>query len=88
MVRRLETDSPQGKSKENDHDQDRKRQARPRLQHRRLPLQSLHLPELRLLKRAGRAGDGAARDQQASESAATSAAVQLCCQTGVLSPVS
>ena len=36
-------------------------QDRLRLQVRRLPLQCLHLPELRLLNGAGRAGKGAAR---------------------------
>lgn len=41
--------------KEKDDDDDRNRQGRLRLlvQVRRLPLQPLHLPELRLLKRSG-----------------------------------
>jgi hypothetical protein len=38
---------------ENDHDEDRKRQARLHPQDGRLPLQSLHLQELRLLIRNG-----------------------------------
>jgi hypothetical protein len=40
-------------AKENDHDQDRKRQAGLHLQDRRLPLQSLHLPQLQLLNEEG-----------------------------------
>jgi uncharacterized protein (DUF1810 family) len=54
MVQELRADSPQGKQKENDHDQDRNRQARLHLPERRLPLQSLHLQELRLLKKGPR----------------------------------
>src|SRR3954463_16150543 len=41
--------------------EDRKRQARLHLQDRRLPRQSLHLQELRLLNGTGRAWEGAAR---------------------------
>jgi hypothetical protein len=61
-------DSPDGKAKEKDDDQDREDQTRLRLRLRvgRLPLQSLHLPELRLLKEAGRALRGAARSDQIS----------------------
>lgn len=40
-------------ARENDHDEDRDRQAGVHLQDRRLPLQSLHLQELRLLIRNG-----------------------------------
>jgi hypothetical protein len=48
-------------AKEKDDDQDRKREARPRPQASgRLPLRSLHLPELRLLM-TGRAVPTAAR---------------------------
>jgi hypothetical protein len=51
MVQELEAESPNGKQEENDHDQSDRSQDRLRLQlqERRLPLQSLHLQELRLL---------------------------------------
>jgi len=48
-------------AKEKDYEQDRRDQSRLHLQIRRLPLQSVHLPQLQLLIGAGRAGDGAAR---------------------------
>ena len=60
MVQELRAESPHGKQEENDHDRSDKSKARLRLQERRLPLQSVHLQELRLLRPEGRAGDGAA----------------------------
>ena len=73
--------------KGNDHDQDPERQARLQLQPQdgRLPMQSLHLPQLRLL--IERAAPATARPDL-PQPPPSSAAVQLCCQTGWLSPVS